>query len=275
MQRRRIAILHHVKDKRNKVKKYAIGWLAKFWEDDGHVVIHLFGTNRQVPADLLILHIDLSVVPDDYIVFAQMYPIALNINVKDIRKRTFSHHLLDPEDPWDGPVIIKSNLNHAGLPEIKRKLIGSDAGLHHSFGSPLDYPVYRHLRDVPSEYFFNPDVVVQKFLPEYQNGLFHVRLYQFLGDAYTCNRISSRYPIVRVESRITSVPVKLHPEVEELRHRMGFDYGKIDYVVTDNGVFILDLNKTVGAGGLDDPATRELRRIRAMGLYSYFDNSSP
>ncbi|MDR9365401.1 MAG: hypothetical protein RI575_08690 [Balneolaceae bacterium] len=56
-------------------------------------MIFLFGTDRFVPADLLFMHVDLSIVPDEYFEFAEKYPIENNGNIKDIRKSTYGTHL--------------------------------------------------------------------------------------------------------------------------------------------------------------------------------------
>ena len=119
--RRRIAILMHEKDGEHTIHQYVITLLADHWREDGHEVFFLFGTKRFVPADLIIVHVDLSVVPDSYLRFAARYPVAVNGRVRDIRKSTFSTGLLRPDDLWQGPVIVKSDFNYAGEPERLRE----------------------------------------------------------------------------------------------------------------------------------------------------------
>ena len=63
------------------------------------------------------LMLDLSVVPSNYLEFASLYPVAVNGRLADIRKSHVSANLTAPGDGWDGPVIVKSNLNYRGLPE--------------------------------------------------------------------------------------------------------------------------------------------------------------
>jgi hypothetical protein len=49
------------------------------------------------------------------------------------------------------------------------------------------------------------------------------------------------------------------------------DYGKLDYVVHEGDVILLDANKTIGASRhLDDAELRSMRRHQAEGLYTYF-----
>jgi hypothetical protein len=86
---KKIAILFHENEK-NPRPGYLISYFADLWREEGNEVIFLFGVKKFVPADLIIVHVDLSVVPDKYLAFAQQYPIVLNGEVKDIRKSTFS-----------------------------------------------------------------------------------------------------------------------------------------------------------------------------------------
>jgi hypothetical protein len=41
--------------------------------------------------------------------------------------------------------------------------------------------------------------------------------------------------------------VEVHPEIPELAKRMGFDFGKFDYVMHEGKPVLLDANKTPGA----------------------------
>lgn len=270
-----IAILFHESD-RAVVNHYAISGLADVWRNDGHTVSNIFGTGKFIDADLILVHVDLSVVPDEYISFARQYPIALNDHLRDIRKSTFSSYLLKPHDDYRGQVLVKSNLNCAGIPESFRmkkgflqrltaRLTGSD-----SFSEPADYLVYESLREVPRKWFRSKDVVVQRFCPEREEGLYHVRIYSFLGDSYTCVRLASSSPIVNDRSFVHSESVEVHPEIEKMRRELKFDYGKFDYVLHNGEPVLLDINKTTGAAGNVTPQIQAMRVHRARGIYSYF-----
>jgi hypothetical protein len=228
MMRRHIAILWHERDRHRDLTQYAITRLAEFWRADGHDVRSIFGTERFDAADIVIVHVDLSVVPARYLEFATRFPIAVNGRVQDIRRTRFSRNLVQRNEAYAGPVIVKSNANHAGL-------------------------------------------VVERFLPERVGECYAVRNYQFLGDRWTCSRMLAPDPIVNAYTQIGTEPIDVHPEIEALRHELGFDYGKFDYVMHDGRPVLLDANKTTGAAGL--PWTAELvaaRRHRAEGLYSFF-----
>lgn len=270
---RRIALLFHEAD-REQQGFYAVSRLVPVWQEDGHEVVLLFGTRDFVPADLVFVHVDLSEVPEDYLAFAARYPAAVNGRVRSIRKRAHSPHLLRPGDPWEGPVIVKSDRNFGGWPEALRGIPRLDGrGTESPFASPLDYLVLAHWRDVPPWMFDSADYVVQRFLPEVEDDLFHVRSYSFLGDWGDCQRLASDRPIVKAESKVASAPAPVDPRVEALRRELGFDYGKIDYLYHGKELVVLDLNKTIGsrgAGRAPNPHWAGNRAARARGLYSLF-----
>jgi len=283
MPRRRFAILFHENATEQTLKNYYITRLADHWREDGHDVTFLFGVEKLVPADLVIVHVDLSVVPEIYLEFARRYPIALNAKVRDIRKSTISKNLLHRDDSYDGRVIVKSDLNYAGAPE---RSVGEDPSAPLSvasrliawvrrarslnMGSPLDYRIYENLRQVPGRYFEQKDLVIEKFLPEMENGWYCTRNFHFLGDRMGCIRRKGRHPIVNGSTVVETEQVNPHPEIVAMRETLGFDYGKFDYVVVDGRAVLLDVNKTIGWAGPDSPEAQARRRERAQGIYAYF-----
>lgn len=272
---RRIAILFHEADRGQDQRGYSVSRLSQIWQDDGHEIVHLFGTGAFVPADIVIVHVDLSVVPDEYLDFATRYPASVNGRVKDIRKSTFSRDLLlTAGDAWDGPVIVKSDRNYGGGPEALKGIPRLDGrGTLPPFNSPAQYRVFASLHEVPPPVFESADFVVQKFVPELEDGLFHMRMYQFFGDWGDCTRLGANDPIVKVDTQVTKAPVPVHPEIVALRHAMGFDFGKFDYVMVRGRPILLDVNKTTGgriAGRSLSSTNAGLRARRARGLYSLF-----
>jgi len=268
----KIAILFHENDRLQPLN-YLVNRYAEIWHEDGHEVVLLYGVRQFVPADLVIVHVDLSVVPDEYLEFAKRYPIALNGEVKDIRKSTFSRLLVKPDDPYDGKVIVKSNYNYAAEPERRLGVPLDARGVSASFfGSPLDYQIYENTKAVPSLLFADPNVVVEKFLPETGNDLYSIRTLLFLGDHIRCIRFISRNPIVNTFTRIQTERLEPHPDILKLRKAMKFDFGKFDYVVHEGQALLLDANKTTGASAAA-PVPRRIsdRRYRAEGLYAYFE----
>lgn len=278
----KIAVLFH-KGTRNPAV-YKVHYLAEFWREDGHDVVYLYGTRRFVPADILLVHVDLSVVPSEYLRFAQRYPVVLNGQLADIRKSHLSMSLLGPNDPWTGPVIVKTDLNFGGDPE--RRLAPTVAErifwklaeyaercgpIPASLARRSGYPVFRGIAEVPTRWFSRRDVVVEKFLPEMEEGLYHVRICQVLGDRCICSRLASRDPMVRGHNRISAVEIERHPVVDRWRRELGLDYGKIDYVMSGAEPVLLDVNKTIGTfirQGAPEPERRR-RRYLAEGIRSF------
>lgn len=279
----------HERDSPRVNRRYIVTLLADKWRADGHEVFHLYGTARFVPADLVIVHVDLSIVPQSYLDFAARYPVAVNGRVRDIRKSTYSRELLlTAESHWNGAVIVKSDLNYGGLPERRRLDAPGDGVLLRAFRPALSrlgvtlpssahrgpdaYRIYERLQDVPAATFGDPAVVVQKFVAERDGDDYCVRHFSFLGDRMSFVRLRARSPIVNGTNSAPIERVGPEPELMALRERLGFDYGKFDYVVSEGRPILLDANKTVGCAPniVDDPELKALRFYRADGLYSYF-----
>ncbi len=280
----RIALLFHENYRKYRRRNdYQIGPLAEYWRASGYHVSFLFGVRTFEPADVLIMHVDLSVVPDEYVEFARRYGVVINGGIVDVRKSAFSQHLVRRGDGYDGPVIVKSNLNYAGVPErlLSRSRLAMSVehvlsrvppirerrGLR--FGTPTDYRVYDRVRDVPPEAFESTDVVVEQFLPERDRELYCLRLFHCFGDRWTCVLNRSTERIVRAENKVSRVEIDPHPDVLALRRTLKLDYGKIDYVVRDGRAVVFDVNKTPGHGRPVQPHTVARYRHLAPGLSSF------
>ncbi len=280
-------MLFHERDRYRDPSTYIVHHLAGFWREDGHEVSYVFGTRRLVPADIVLVHVNLSVVPAAYLEFASRYPIVLNGGIRDIRKSTISDSLVRPGDAWDGPVIVKSDLNYAGVPErylrrtpmerrwhvlhSVRRVIERVRGETAPFGDSSEYLIFDRIADVPARWLGNRHVVVEKFRPEFEDGLYHVRIYQFLGDRWSCTRVGTPNPVVKSDRDARTESVEPAEEVVAWRRTLRLDYGKLDYVVNNSEAVLLDVNKTTGASSyMDDDRRRRMRRHQAEGLYSYF-----
>ncbi len=281
----RIAILFHERDSHRDLRRYDIVHVAKYWEALGHETIHVFGTETYVPADIAILHVDLSVVPRRFLDFANRYPICLNKHITDIRKSAISRQSLSLNDDYHGKVIVKSNCNSGGVPERVNSHWWSRAGLYirqlsRKFRRQMvitkqkDYRIFDLLSHVPPEVFSRPDLIVEKFLPERHNELYHVRCCVFLGNGTPCQMMISPNPVVSMGNTISLVECETHPEILEWRKQLGFDYGKFDYVIHEGKVVLLDANKTTGSGDLTgNPMIERFRKIRAEGLLDYYEQA--
>jgi hypothetical protein len=283
---KRIAVLFHERDRETPLSSYIVDHLARYWREDGHEVVYLFGTKSHVPADLILVHVDLSVVPGKYLAFASRYPIVLNGQVRDIRKSLVSTNLVRARDSWTGPVIVKTDLNYAGKPErartpkwlekrprLLRTARRARAWLTGREDLPefTDYLIFESANEVPVGLSRRKDVVVERFLPERENNLFHLRMCQVLGDRRISTRVASHQPVIKAGTSVSSEPIEPHPEVETWRKRFNLDYGKLDYFVHDGRAVLIDVNKTIGASRqVADAPLQAMRRHLAEGLYTYF-----
>jgi len=284
--KKRIVVLFHSGNRATYVTSYIVDHLARCWREDGHEVVYLFGTKTYVPADIVLLHVDLSVVPDEYLAFASRYPIVLNGQIRDIRKSVVSTQLVGPHQSWTGPVIVKSNFNYGGAPEqlltpgwltkhssawrMARQVVDRLTS-REAFTDWTKYRVYDSVKAVPSSFFKRSDLVVERFLPERENNLFHLRMFQVLGDRWTCMRIASPHPVFKASMSVSSEEVEPHSEVYTWRKQFKLDYGKLDYLVHEGHPVLIDVNKTTGASGqMAGAPLQAMRRRIAEGVYSYF-----
>lgn len=234
--------------------------MADQWKARGAEVIDVIGAGTPVPVDVLLCHVDLSVVPEEYRRFAEAHPRAINRSAVDIRKHSYLDDLVGADSPNSGPVIVKSDLNHGGLPE--RLLEPSTRGpgrlaagllrrIRRRFGvvdeirSKSDYGIFEDLDSVPSRRFSDGSVV-QPFRPERLDGDFVLREYYFFGGIEILSTEVGSDEILtsgrQVDCRLASPPA----EVRAIRDRLGLDYGKIDYGCPDGEVVVYDANKCVG-----------------------------
>src|SRR5277367_971062 len=94
---------------------YFLGEVAEVWKEDGIKVTVAQGPQPGLTGDLAILHVDLTIVPDDHLEFVRGFPASINAGVADISKRAVSRNLVSRGDSYDGPVIIKTDHNAGGL----------------------------------------------------------------------------------------------------------------------------------------------------------------
>lgn len=265
-QNNRIVILHHALQPKSDEDAFVISWMARHWQQWGYQVEHQYGPSESVDADLIIIHVDLSVTPDAYLVYARSFPQAVNLGLTDIRKSRISTNLVAADDGYEGPVVVKSDLNHGGTPEVhvgerpkpppltlKQRLIRK-LGLSDptAIRDPSNYLVYPRKRQVPNSVYSNPDLVVERFLPEPHGNEFYHRRYLYFGDA-EYNEVWAGNNAINFwddnGDRNWTEPVA--DELRERRRQLGADYGKIDYVIRENRIEIFDVNRTP-AGSEED-----------------------
>jgi hypothetical protein len=109
--------------------------------------------------------------------------------------------------------------------------------------------VLSSIDEVDDRIWADESTVIERFIPELDERGFARRSWVFMGDRERCTRSVSPEPIIKganVVARTTSeVPEALRVE----RARLGFDYGKFDFVIHDGVPVLFDANRTPGAPG--------------------------
>lgn len=288
-----VAILCRKDEKLKDVESYAIYGMAEHWISKGIEVRWIFGPqSKKIEADLLFMHINLTVIPESYINYAKQYSRVLNGKVTDIRKSTVCNHIVQQADNYAGPVIVKTDLNAAGRPEerarsqFKRRISRwmstldnkfSNANANFDINSQDEYRIYPTAQEVPTALFEDKRYVVQKMMAEQEGDTYFVRNYSFLGDRYSCSRLSSKEPIIHLRNTESVESIEVDPRIVEIRHELGFDYGKFDYVLHNGEVVLLDANKTLGVRDRNetDATVLAMRQERANGIFGYFGVAPP
>jgi hypothetical protein len=257
-----IVILVHQHDDFER-ERYLLHELAGVWRTQGLRVTVMRGIARRIDAGLVILHVDLTKVPADYLAVIRQCPRVMNGGVTDISKRFFSAQQVSRRDGYDGPVIIKTNRNSGGGREQALRVKGGR--FRRYAGSireklpwawrtrllPSQYRIFESKKQVPLVAWCNPDMIVERFLPERREGYYCLRTWTFLGEEETRSISYSAEPVVKSRNVLRREPVTDVPEeLRQIRKDLGFDYGKFDYGIVDDRVVLYDVNRTPTLGSI-------------------------
>jgi hypothetical protein len=232
---------------------YLLRDLARRWDRAGHRLTMLWGLGSWPAADVAILHVDLSVVPAAYAEACKRYPVVINGAALDIRKRHVSRHLVTRGDGWDGPVILKTDLNYGGIRErrllylMRREGRAAEEMPDDIVYAERAYPVFASPSDVSEADWNNPGLVVEQFRPEQDERGYWLRVWVFFGDRERCNRYLGDQAIIKGSNVKAKEPAEVPEAMRAERRRLGFDYGKFDFVMNDGEAILLDANATPGA----------------------------
>lgn len=277
----RLVVLTHLRQGLD--PDYFLARMKRFcWDPEGREVIVHQGTDRPPDGDFAILHVDLTVVPEDYRKLAGRYPLCINAGVTDISKRRVSRWLVSPDDSYDGPVMVKSDLNHEGNAESRLRV--SEGGLGARLreaalrwlppawgGRPSGYRVFHRKAQVPAWVWRRQDLVVERFFVEPRGEFFALRMWDFFGDRGHVATMLSRSPFVKGDNCVAYPPLEHAVPDALLRRRrdLGMDFGKIDFLVHEGEAVIFDVNTTphYGRAAVDDRNLWIIRNL-AAGLDS-------
>jgi hypothetical protein len=252
----RLAILHS-RSTPPGAPHHIVSEIAAHLEKRGIRIVQLYGPDRFEPADAVFMHVDLSVVPQRYLDLAARYPLQINARARDIRKSVSADGLVGRDSRYDGPVIVKSDLNYGGVPEYKERALPQriasrvrkivDPRAASTLLTKHDYRIYPSLAEVPMA-AFRGDNVVQKLVTEQAGGKNVLREYYFLGDLHYQSIEQSAATIITEDEHQGCEPFAPPARLISLRERLSLDYGKIDFVMADGEPFVFDVNKTMGLG---------------------------
>ncbi len=248
-----------------------------FWQAEGHEVQVQLGWDSSPPADIVIPHIALSVLPQAAIAMLSRYPNVVSRRVTDIRKRRVSSNLLDRSRDWPGPVIVKTDANFGGVIDRMRQPqpvwpIDLAQRAYRRF-FPLSpphhgrYQIYESIAAVPARTWRDTSLVVERFLPERDGDLFVIRQAIFLGTSSLTRTQWCRAPLDKGRDKMLKREIVYGPLVPELAGfcaRFGVEFGKIDYTAPDGKPAILDVATTPSARSLFGDA--EITGFLARGL---------
>ena len=254
------------------------------WVTQGHKIFVARGINQTLPdADIGILHVDLTKIPEGYYHALQKYPVIINDAIHDISKDLFSVVIVSRDDNFEGEVIVKTKANYGGLleyridsiennrpPDTRKRIPWSDVKFL------TVYPTFKSIAHVPNDVWQNKYLIVEKFLPEQtQDSLFHLRIWIFFGEKEIHYKNTSRSKIIKSSNIIRKeyLPIETVPEeLRAIREKLKFDYGKFDYGIHNGKPVLYDVNKTPGSPQNNTrPSEQELANIQALsqGLYDF------
>jgi len=241
----RIVVITHPNDHYLE-RNFYLHNLVRLWRQNGHRIALCTDPERTPDADVAILHVDFTIVPQAWVEAARRYRAVVNGAATDISKRHVSRAVVQPGDGWQGPVVVKTNLNCGGVQEAQAaELEGrNDVVEKLAAFADQDYPIYESVADVPEDIWRRPELVVERFLPERDTRGYWVRTWFFFGAGERCSRYLGDTPIVKIRNILAREPAEVPDELRAERERLGFDYGKFDFVMHEGKAVLFDANHT-------------------------------
>lgn len=280
----RIAILVHQYDDCEHVG-YFVKALAERWGAAGIETLWVHGPRAFVPADVALLHLDVTRVPRAYRRLARRYPRVINGRMLDISKRRISTQTLRPWDHYDAPVMVKSNRNFGGRPESviaerwargavwRRAIVAARRQLPPTWRGEVDptsYPVFPSLAAIPWRWRWNPHLALDRYRPEREGALYVLRQWVFFGEQEASSIAYATSPTVKAETIVRRESGGAPPPaLRALRRRLGIDYGKVDWALVDGEVVVYDVNRTPTAAGRVLPHHQDIAEQLAQGLREF------
>ncbi|MGE3075575.1 MAG: hypothetical protein AB7N24_17815 [Dehalococcoidia bacterium] len=248
---------------------YVLRHVADYWKPRG--VRFELTTDPKVapPGGVAWQHLDVTTVDAPYRALLARYPKTINGRAISIAKRGSVTHLVERDDPWSGPVVIKTDRNFGGRGEdwVHRSRFLRHPWVHSALDrlpprisgrmNPAAYPVLQSRSEVPKWVWQDSRFVVQRFLAERSDGAYAIRRWFFFGGKSFAYRALASSPIVMGDGHCEWTQLEEVPtELTQLRRRMGLDFGKIDYAEVNGELVVYDVNSAVSA---DEQRDRRLQ----------------
>jgi hypothetical protein len=253
--------------------------------------------------DRLLVHLDISqnspFIPEPTALeeICELWGIQLlNCGLRDIRKRTvqaacITHRLPSLAAPPDGPadelLIVKSNLNAGGVPEL---MLPAAQKARFNLGtqprrmkSPKDYFIAPRASLAP-EIWNDPELVIERFVTNPEGRFFRAYILKssvVVSEGYSPEPIKRMRPdvqrrnhwlwrygtsIVPYHGSNTTLPRALLRTLGVFVPGFRVDYGAIDIIESEAHEFhIIDVNKTPYWGSASQPGLLEHLRLGLIG----------
>ena len=85
-----IVILSHENARNLAESIYYLRVFAEIWQEQGHKLSFVNGTDKMISGDVVIVHVDLTEVPSEYLRYAGQFPAVINGKASTIAKDAFS-----------------------------------------------------------------------------------------------------------------------------------------------------------------------------------------
>lgn len=233
-------------------KSYILGNTLPHLKSSGVAYRVLDKLDPQSLGRAAVVHVDLTELPPPFEHVRHFYERCLNGRALSINRRAYSRARLTRDSAWSGPIIVKSVLNHRGLPELRFAmrhgfLRGGSSASRRRLRERLcpPYGLYASVGEVPDEAWDNPALVVERFLPGRLAKPVVKHRYDFMLDVELHTRASFDSLLCEPESmsRVEFLHAAPHA-VRELRAALNLDFGSIDYFMVDGQAWPIDANKT-------------------------------
>jgi hypothetical protein len=251
------------------VSPYLLFDVLKYVETLGHSWQVTSGP-KAVPGDVALLHVDATVVGEEYLSLREHYAKTINFGTGDISKQKISRLILKKGETWNGQVIVKSNYNNRAVMEHlhnQRALLRGQPKPHPEVSLAPTYRVFDGVGEIGEDVWTDPRLIVERFTPEKDaEGGFVLRTWVFIGSRERCTRMVTSSAISKAADVLRYEPASVPDELREIRRELQFDFGKFDFVIHDGKPLLLDANRTPGVARAIEPLMKAGVRNLADGL---------